>query len=389
MPEQRFIIAVQGEGRGHLTQAIAIIHLLQEQGHEVCGVIAGTNPHKPLPDFFLKAISAPLLQVKSPHFTMNKKGSAIHMPATILHNLRRAGTYLDSLRKMRRFIEGHQPDILINLYEPLVALYTLSYFRNFEIIAIAHQYIYLHEDFHFPNGFTMQGAFLKYYTKFTAIGAKKIMALSMYTLPNHPKSKLQVSPPALRRNLLRRTPAVEPFMLVYIINTHFMAEIIQWHKQHPQVKLVCFTDNRDVKERYKGTYTIDENLVFHSLHQEKFLDLMARCSALVCTAGFESVCEALFLGKPVMLIPVEGHFEQLCNARDTERIGAGFYSRHFNFDPEIIQSRISAMNRNGFRSWAEQFPRHLQSAINELPHLHAWNYANKKEKHNGQSYPTQ
>ena len=137
MPEQRFIIAVQGEGRGHLTQAIAIIHLLQEQGHEVCGVIAGTNPHKPLPEFFLKAISAPLLQVESPHFTMNRKGSAIHMPATILHNLRRAGTYLNSLRKMRRFIEGHQPDIVINLYEPLVALYTLSYFRNFEIIAIA------------------------------------------------------------------------------------------------------------------------------------------------------------------------------------------------------------------------------------------------------------
>jgi uncharacterized protein (TIGR00661 family) len=374
MPEQRFIIAVQGEGRGHLTQAIAIIHLLQEQGHEVCGVIAGTNPHKPLPDFFLKAISAPLLQVKSPHFTMNKKGSAIHMPATILHNLRRAGTYLDSLRKMRRFIEGHQPDILINLYEPLVALYTLSYFRNFEIIAIAHQYIYLHEDFHFPNGFTMQGAFLKYYTKFTAIGAKKIMALSMYTLPNHPKSKLQVSPPALRRNLLRRTPAVEPFMLVYIINTHFMAEIIQWHKQHPQVKLVCFTDNRDVKERYKGTYTIDENLVFHSLHQEKVLDLMARCSALVCTAGFESVCEALYFSKPVMLIPVEGHFEQYCNARDTARIGAGVYSKHFDFDPAVIQQLQQTLPGETYKVWVDQFPEDLKSVIAGMTRERVWKY---------------
>jgi uncharacterized protein (TIGR00661 family) len=376
MPEQRFIIAVQGEGRGHLTQAIAIIHLLQEQGHEVCGVIAGTNPHKPLPDFFLKAVSAPLLQVQSPHFTMNKKGSAIHMPATILHNLRRAGTYLDSLRKMRRFIEGHQPDIVINLYEPLVALYTLSYFRNFEIIAIAHQYIYLHEEFHFPKGFTMQGAFLKYYTRFTAIGAKKIMALSMYALPNHPDSKLQVTPPALRRNLLRRTPSVEPFILVYIINTHFMSEIIQWHKQHPQVKLVCFTDNRDVKERYKGTYTIDENLVFHSLHQEKFLDLMARCSALVCTAGFESVCEALYFSKPVMLIPVEGHLEQYFNARDTARIGAGVYSKHFDFDPEMVKVINNTIPADEFRNWVDRFPVHLENTIASLYRAEPIPYSN-------------
>lgn len=365
MPNQRFIIAVQGEGRGHLTQAIAIIRILQQQGHEVSGVIAGRNPQKPLPEFFLKAVTAPLLEVESPHFTMNRNGSAIHMPATILHNLRRSGIYLKSLREMRRFIESRQPDIVINLYEPLVALYTLSYFRNFEIIAIAHQYIYLHPDFRFPKGFTIQAAFLKYYTKFTAIGARKIMALSMYALPNQPNSKLQVTPPALRQNLLRKTPTTEPFILVYIINTHFMAEIIQWHKQYPQVKLVCFTDNRDVKERYKGTYKIDENLVFHSLHQEKFLDLMARCSALVCTAGFESVCEAIYLGKPVMLIPVEGHFEQYCNARDAERIGAGIHSKHIDFDPCTVQLLQHSMDGETFKRWTNQFPAILLKEISD------------------------
>lgn len=373
MRDLRFIIAVQGEGRGHLTQAIAIKQILEQRGHRVCGVIAGSNPEKPLPDFFLQSIDVPLLQVRSPHFTMTRKGNAIHMPATVFHNLRRMGAYIHSIRQMHEFISVQQPDILINLYEPLVAFYTFSYFRNFEIIAIAHQYIYLHPSFRFPKGFNLQAAFLTYYTKFTAIGAKKILALSMYDLPGS-GNKLMVTPPALRQNLLNKKTANENFILIYIINSHFMAEVIQWHKKNPKVKLVCFTDNRDVKERHKGTYRIDDHLIFHSLHQEKFLDLMSRCSALVCTAGFESVCEAIYLGKPVMLIPVEGHFEQYCNARDTERIGAGIHSCRFDFDPAVIQSLEQSFPGASFKTWVESFPSQLHKTIAEITTSKALGY---------------
>ncbi len=373
MRDLRIIIAVQGEGRGHLTQAIAIKQILEQQGHLVCGIIAGSNPEKPLPDFFLQSTDVPLLQVRSPHFSMNRKGNAIHMPATIFQNLRRMGAYIHSIRQMHEFITVHQPDILINLYEPLVAMYTLSYVRNFEIIAIAHQYIYLNPAFRFPKGFALQSKFLKYYTKFTAIGAKKILALSMYDLPAS-GSRLVVTPPALRQNLLNKTTGDDDFILIYIINSQFMVEVIHWHRKNPKVNLVCFTDNRDVRERHKGTYRIDEHLVFHSLHQEKFLDLMSRCSALVCTAGFESVCEAIYLGKPVMLIPVEGHYEQYCNARDTERIGAGIHSCRFDFDPAVIQSLEQSFPGASFKTWVESFPGQLNKTIREITTSKAWGY---------------
>ena len=51
---------------------------------------------------------------------------------------------------------------------------------------------------------------------------------------------------------------------------------------------------------------------------------MADCSAMASTAGFESVCEAMCLGKPVMMVPVEGHFEQYCNARDAPSGCSGY-----------------------------------------------------------------
>ena len=46
-------------------------------------------------------------------------------------------------------------------------------------------------------------------------------------------------------------------------------------------------------------------LTFHKLHGEKFLRLMASSRGVACTAGFESVSEAAYLGKPLLMVPVE------------------------------------------------------------------------------------
>jgi UDP:flavonoid glycosyltransferase YjiC (YdhE family) len=101
---------------------------------------------------------------------------------------------------------------------------------------------------------------------------------------------------------------------------------------------------------------------------------MARCSALVCTAGFESVCEALYFSKPVMLIPVEGHFEQYCNARDTARIGAGVYSKHFDFDPAVIQQLQQTLPGETYKVWVDQFPEDLKSVIAGMTRERVWKY---------------
>ena len=39
----RYVFIVQGEGRGHLTQAISMERLLRESGHEVAAVLVGTR----------------------------------------------------------------------------------------------------------------------------------------------------------------------------------------------------------------------------------------------------------------------------------------------------------------------------------------------------------
>lgn len=71
---------------------------------------------------------------------------------------------------------------------------------------------------------------------------------------------------------------------------------------------------------------------------------MAGCKAFATTAGFESVCEALYLQKPVLMVPV--HIEQECNAFDATRAGAGIRSDRFDpGNPAFLSAFLSSESR--------------------------------------------
>ena len=65
---------------------------------------------------------------------------------------------------------------------------------------------------------------------------------------------------------------------------------------------------------------------------------MAGCKAYASTAGFESICEAMYLGKPVLMVPA--HIEQDCNAYDAMKAGAGIIGDSFD-----LQSAASLCRR--------------------------------------------
>jgi uncharacterized protein (TIGR00661 family) len=363
MDKKKFVFAVQGEGRGHLTQAISLYEGLVADGHTVCCMIVGSSSARALPEFVRKKISSPIVTLESPNFSFDKHGRGVKAGKTAWKNLLKLRSYKASLDKFRQLINQHQPDIVINFYEPLVAMHNLLYKHSFKTISIAHQYVYLHRDFRFPVGFGFQSAALKWYTRFTASGSDKLMALSMYDTFTPGLGKLVVCPPLLRKEVFQLTPMQEDFILVYLVNSGYMHDLILWHKKNPLTKLVCFTDSRDVKERYNGIFQLDETLTFYSLDDQKFLSLMAKCRGVVSTAGFESVCESMYLGKPIMMVPVEGHFEQYCNAWDAERIGAGISAKQFNLDSieKTVTPRNTVMEEQ-YRNWVNKFT----STFNEV-----------------------
>lgn len=88
---------------------------------------------------------------------------------------------------------------------------------------------------------------------------------------------------------------------------------------------------------------------------------MSRCCGYITTVGFESVCEALYLGKAIMMIPA--HIEQEVNAADVISFGGGIVGNNFDMSVLLNYMKTKQQSDDSFREWvnsAEQtFLRHL------------------------------
>ncbi|MBS4066541.1 MAG: hypothetical protein KGZ74_18410 [Chitinophagaceae bacterium] len=324
-----FVFAVQGEGRGHLTQAIAVYEMLTQKGHQINAVLIGSSNRREIPAFVKDRIKAPIITYPSPNFITDKENKSIHIGKTIRHNLAKWKLFRKSIATIKEVLHQYQPDIVLNFYEPLIGLGSFFKPMHSNIVSIAHQFIYLHPEFQFPEGGNRSDQLaIKKYTKLTAKGSAKLVALSFYPLQQQVYKNIIVSPPLLRKEVANQELYEGDHLLVYLLNSGYMQDIINWNKANPGTNIHCFTDSATVK----GAWQYSDTLCFHSLDDQKFLRYMAGAKALVTTAGFETVCEALYMGKPALMVPVKGHFEQWCNARDAAKAGAGIYADGFELD---------------------------------------------------------
>ncbi|PSQ89195.1 MAG: glycosyltransferase [Bacteroidetes bacterium QH_2_63_10] len=361
----RCLFVVQGEGRGHLTQAMALRRMLCNAGHRVEGVVVGKSRGQAVPAFFREAFDGPVTLVDSPSFVSDGADRSVRPWTTLVREIGRAPTFWRSLRVLDAAIDRHEPDVVVNFFEPLVGLYAMRRRPTVPVVAVAHQYMFLHPTYRFPPGRRVQRWTARTFVRLTAWGATRRLALSLYPASDRPKDDLFVLPPLLRSDLFRQPREQrEPFVLVYILNSGYANEVIRWHEQNPEVQLHCFWDRPDAApvEPY------DETLTFHQLDDEKFLSLMARCRGFVSTAGFESIAEAMYLDTPVQVVPVEGHYEQLCNAVDVVRAGAGVRSSTFNIDR--LQDALPRGSADGtqFRTWVRRARRRFIREIEAAAH---------------------
>lgn len=348
----KFLFIVQGEGRGHMTQAISFSQLLQQQGHELIGVVVGKSKRREIPAFFQQKISCPLTLVASPNFETDKSHRRILLGKTLWSNLSKSNTYWKSLHQIHSLVIDKKPDVIVNFYDLLGGLYTGLFRPQAKTWSIGHQYLCLLENYHFAPTRGIEKYLYRLHTRLTAWGSSRLLALSFEETPIvHPK--IYPVPPLLRKEVADLVPHTEHFFLAYMVNPGYAEELIAQAQAHPTIRIKAYWDKKDAPETLHPL----PNLSLHQVNDKAFLEDMAACSGLVTTAGFESVCEAVYLGKPVYVIPVEGQYEQACNALEISRLGIGLSGNKFDFfyfSTQLDQDRKFQRNFNEWCSkWSE------------------------------------
>lgn len=343
----RVLFIVQGEGRGHLTQAISLKQMFHKAGHDVAGVLVGKSASRELPLFFKEKIGVPVSTFESPNFLPTAKNKRVNLTRSLLYNLARLPLFFKSVLFIRQQIDELKPDLVVNFYE-LMTGFTYGLFRpSVPMVAIAHQYIFLHPEYEFPAENRLALFFLKFFTRLTSWGAKRRLALSFRKMRAVPERRITVVPPLLRDEVRRAVPQKGDHLLGYILNSGFASEIEQWHSRFPKVRMHLFWDKKDAPACLEKA----EGLFFHRLNDRTFIELMSSAKAYATTAGFESVCEAMYLGKPVLMVPT--HIEQSCNAFDAMLSGAGITFDRFDLD-RLLELSEKEKPLSDFRFWADQ-----------------------------------
>lgn len=355
----KFLFIVQGEGRGHMTQAISFSNMLRKEGHELSAVIVGKSKRRKIPEFFSKQIQAPIHSVESPNFVTDKEEKQVLIGKTIVQNLQKVSLFLKSLKQIHQVVKEHKPEVILNFYDLLGGIYNFTYRPKARFWAIGHQYLSKHPDFPFAESKGFAKECFQINTWLTALGAEKKLALSFRRLASPIHTDIIVVPPLLRAEVKSLSTSNEGFYLAYMVNTGYAKEVISFAKKNPSLKIKAYWDKKDAAETEQPL----PNLTLHQVNDQGFLKDMAACKGLVCTAGFESICEAMYLGKPVMVIPVKGQYEQACNALDTLKSGVGITSNNFDFG--LLEEEIkNAYERPNYsHNWCNSWPSILMEIL--------------------------
>ena len=195
----KMMFCVLGEGRGHMTQAMAVKEIVEAAGHQIVAVTLGVSAHRPVPEYFASAMKTAVRQLPTLEFKY-KNSRAVSNTATLLGVFGNLPKYARSLRQLDDIVRETQPDVILNFFEPMAAFYALTRRKRPPVVAIGHQFMFQHPGYVRTPQLWKQLWSMKIYARLLGARATKL-ALSLYAAPDLPKKRIFVGPPILRKQL--------------------------------------------------------------------------------------------------------------------------------------------------------------------------------------------
>jgi len=336
---KRYSLIIQREGKGHFSQATALVDRLTEYDSTINRIYIGRSFFKPGPKKFDTFSKYAQKRFFSPYFvgTTNRKGIRIFL--SIFINLLLGPVYIFEACRIGILIRRDKSDIVYNFYDPIGGLASRWWGKKrTTFVAVSHHFYLSHPDFTHPHGLDQSFFWLQFMNRFMIRSSDRILALSFRKGERF--KKIEIVPPIIDSRVLQSEASRSGRDLCYFLHPGFISDILAYYLKFPDILADIFT-------KWKPD-DVPRNVTIHEPSREAFINCMKNCGRIITTAGFDTVAEAFYLGIPVYLIPSENHYEQYCNALDASRTGMAF---QLDSLPDLADVIFNPARNTKFKEW--------------------------------------
>jgi uncharacterized protein (TIGR00661 family) len=282
----KVLYAFQGTGNGHHTRAIEFLPLLKDMA-EVDVWVSG--------DALDRTYDVPVdRRFQGVGFSFGTKGG-IDWGASL--RALKPRTLFRDVRSLD--VRGY--DLVLNDFEPLTAWAARR--QGVPVVGLSHQAAVKHPSSPKPS-------------QSDAIAAR--------ILENYAPAEVEIGfhfqryapeirTPVIRRQVREAEVSNAGHITVYLPAYGEQALLLVL-REFPEVTWEVFS-------RHWSVPSTHGHVRFLPASSDGFLKSMASSAGVLCGAGFETPAEALFLQKPLFVVPMRGQFEQQCNAAALAQMG--------------------------------------------------------------------
>lgn len=282
----KILYGIQGTGHGHISRAREILPLLSEKA-EVDVLLSGYNCSMTLDDI-------QIIQKRGISLSYDSKGSVSYLktalnikPVTFLHDV--------NTLMLKEY------DLIISDYEPITAWAALN--SKVLSIGLSHQAAFLSDKSPRPKKKSLLAErVLKHFAPCNRPIGFHFQRYDSFILPPIIRSDVRELECSSGNHVTVYLPAFDHETLVSIFSS---CKQVDWHFFSP----LC-----------EKAYEKDNVKVF-PVGNRPFLESMKSSIGVVTSAGFETCAETMYLGKKLLVIPIQNQYEQLCNAAALEKMG--------------------------------------------------------------------
>jgi uncharacterized protein (TIGR00661 family) len=306
----RILYGVVGEGMGHAMRSRVILDHLSAR-HDLQVVVSGRAY-----DYLARRAGEHLRVQKIWGYSLVYENNVVRNFKTALENVRGAiKGWPKNVRAYFELAERFQPDVVISDFESWSTLFARRH--RLPLLSVDNIQM-LDRCAHAPEITRGLGAELRLAKGIvrTKVPRARHYYITTFFYPPVRKPRTSLHPPVLRPEILAARPEPGGHLLVYQTTTS--------NRELPRLLARSGRECRVYGLRRDLTAdVVDGNVRYRPFSEAGFIDDLRTAAGVVASAGFTLMGEAVYLGRPMLALPVARQVEQVLNTRYLEAAGYG------------------------------------------------------------------